>query len=185
MNSKSEQTIVVNIELTKGLLVFLGFLLLSAVSFLYLSQRHEKAVASSALQNAVTSIGLRQYYLTRESYDGANADTACAVGYHMASLWEILDPSALSYNTTLGYTTDDSGQGPPTTRNGFIRTGYDQSLSGAGQGNCNGWTSNTDAGFGTVAWLNSEWGDTAPSMHVWNTAIGVCNYARLVWCVED
>ena len=185
MNSQSEQTIVINIELTKEVLVFLGSLFLSVVLFIYLGQGSERAVASVS-RDAVTSIGSRQYYLTTETFDGASADSACAAGYHMASLWEILDPSNLVYNTALGYTTDDSGQGPPTTRNGWVRTGYEKSLSGAGQGNCDAWTNNS-SGFGTVAWLNYQWGDTAPSIHVWNAAIGMCDFGPgyHVWCIGD
>ena len=141
--------------------------------------------ASAATVKASAS-GVRWYYLTQGTYNGANANTACAVGYHMASLWEILDPSNLEYNTALGYTTDDSGQGPPTTRNGWVRTGYEKRLSGAGQGNCDAWTNNS-SGFGTVAWLNCEWGDTAPSLYVWNAAIGMCDFelGYHVWCVKN
>jgi hypothetical protein len=67
------------------------------------------------------SAGLRGYYLTESTYNGADADGTdgngagvCAEGYHFASLWEILDPSNLKYDTGLGMVRDDSGQGPPT-----------------------------------------------------------------------
>src|SRR5512133_3687902 len=62
------------------------------------------------------------FYLTKTSHNGAEALTACAAGYHMASFWEIRDPSNLRYNTAYGYKTDDSGLGPPTA-GGWIRTG--------------------------------------------------------------
>ena len=60
----------------------------------------------------------RKFYLTQTGFTGSQALTACANGYHMASLWEILDPSNLRYNTTLGFTTQDSGFGPPSIARG-------------------------------------------------------------------
>jgi hypothetical protein len=65
----------------------------------------------------------RKFYLTQDGYDGSQALSACAQGYHMASLWEILDPSNLSYDTSLGATVADSGSGPPNG-SGWIRTGF-------------------------------------------------------------
>ena len=44
----------------------------------------------------------RSFYLTKATHKGFAGETACALGYHMASLWEIHEPSNLSYNTTLG-----------------------------------------------------------------------------------
>jgi hypothetical protein len=55
----------------------------------------------------------RRYYMTKGSFDGLGASTACASGFHMANLFEMSDPSNLAYDTTLGFTTDDSGDGPP------------------------------------------------------------------------
>jgi hypothetical protein len=67
--------------------------------------------------------GLRKYYLTQTTHTGGQSLSACAEGYHMASLWEILDPSNLSYDTSLGFTLADSGSGPPASSLGWIRTG--------------------------------------------------------------
>ena len=55
----------------------------------------------------------KSFYLTRVTHNASQALSACAEGYHMASLWEIHDPSNLRYDTELGFTTDDSGFGPP------------------------------------------------------------------------
>jgi hypothetical protein len=56
----------------------------------------------------------RSFYLTQTLFTGAQALTACAKGYHMASLWEIFDVSNLKYNKTLGFsfTFSHSGSGP-------------------------------------------------------------------------
>ena len=64
----------------------------------------------------------RAFYLTTTTHTGAQATTACAAGFHMASLWEIFDPSNLRYDATVGATADDSGAGPPFL-GGWVRTG--------------------------------------------------------------
>src|SRR5215469_6134090 len=102
---------------------------------------------------------VRQFYQTSGRFDGAHAPTACTAGYHMASLWEILDVSNLGYNTTLGLTADDSGSGPPSVSDGWIRTGFaaESSATNAGLANCNAWTENAGNSNGTFANLNNVW----------------------------
>ena len=56
---------------------------------------------------------IRGYYLTKGTITGSKVLTACASGYHFASIWEILNTSDLHYNTTLGRTNANSGNGPP------------------------------------------------------------------------
>jgi hypothetical protein len=126
----------------------------------------------------------RQYYLTPSgSYDGSEATSACAEGYHMASIWELLDLSNLTYNTTLGSQKADMGEGPPTHADGWVRTGNDASTTGeGGQANCSGYTSAT--GKGTVAWLPSDWESPGSTIGPWRVGDEDCDDAR-VWCVED
>jgi hypothetical protein len=124
---------------------------------------------------------MRQYYLTRSTQDGASALSACASGYHMASLWEILDPSHLKYNTTLGQTDGDSGQGP-TTWPGWVRTGAIVGVGALpGEGNCQAWTEDAAGANGTLAGLS--WGQQ--DVHVWHPFTLPCNLLRPVWCVQD
>src|ERR1700730_18042199 len=75
---------------------------------------------------------IRGYYLTKSTITGSKVLTACASGYHFASIWEILNTSDLHYNTTLRRTNVNSGNGAPaytshsTTADvpyGWIRTG--------------------------------------------------------------
>ena len=76
--------------------------------------------------NPLTRDTRKSYYVTKTSHDGSEALTACAEGYHMASLWEIFDTSNLRYDTQLGATAQDSGLGPPSISGlseGWIRTG--------------------------------------------------------------
>jgi hypothetical protein len=106
---------------------------------------------------------IRGYYLTKSTITGSKVLTACASGYHFASIWEILNTSDLHYNTTLGRTNVNSGSGPPAlTANGtdadnpfgWIRSG------GRDDPNCINWTSSNrvDGGSeGTLALSPPQW----------------------------
>lgn len=74
--------------------------------------------------------GPRKFYLTQDGFAGDQALSACAEGYHMASLWEIFNTSDLRYDTTLGFTQEDSGSAPPSNRNGWVRMGSSSSVGG-------------------------------------------------------
>ena len=142
----------------------------------------------TGLKSEISRLKPRKFYLTRDRYDGAHALTACAGGYHMASLWEILDPSNLRYNRELGLTLDDSGFGPPTSAlsPGWIRTGNFTSDSGSpGTPNCSAWTSADVGNSGTTVLLNRSWGDPAQMSDPWRAVTNSCNSLPRVWCVED
>ncbi len=193
---KNEKTIAIDINLSRGLVALLALALLMAALGGYLAWGQGEVVASgpqAPLDHArnrplASSAGMRQYYLTKTTHNGADADEAgvCASGYHFASLWEILDPSNLKYNPALGTTVPDSGQGPPTLYVGWARTGYNPTHSdNAGRANCDAWTSSSDGERGTYAYLRSEWATTEPAIHVWKAGTTRCSLAKLVWCVED
>src|SRR5271167_3122520 len=86
--------------------------------------------------SAQSSGGLRKFYLSRQSVDGAHTFHVCAPGFHFASLWEILNPTTLAYDVEDGATNDDAGSGPPSDLGGWIRTG---SFSSGASGNCRVW----------------------------------------------
>jgi len=180
MEEQRERILVVDIHLTRGLLLVLA-LLLAAVVVAYLAWEPARVAASSVGASPTGSSTLRQYYLTETGADGASATSSCAAGYHMASMWEIVEPSTLKYNTDLGQTLDDSGQGPPVSP-GWVRTGNYMSYGALpGEGNCDVWTVNDSGAMGTVAWLS--WGNQL--VHVWNASGRECNLTLPVWCVED
>jgi hypothetical protein len=183
---KDEKTIVIDINLTRGLVALLAPALLAAAFLGYLTWGQREAAASGPQAPLASSSGMRGYYLTTGIYGGSEALTACASGYHMASLWEILDPSNLKYNTDLGITGGDCGQGPPTFPSiGWVRTGYYSSTSSTpGQGNCNAWTSSGSGLVGTYAYLTHSW-ETEGDIHVWQVNTTSCSQAPHVWCVED
>lgn len=142
--------------------------------------------ADQAPASSLPSAAIPTYYLTNGTFDGDEATTACAAGYHMASMWEIRDPSALRYDTALGYATDDSGSGPPS-RSAWIRTGYASNASindGAGMVNCNAWTSDSASDWGTYVYLNDTW-SSAYADSYWLATMGLCTNELPVWCMQD
>lgn len=131
----------------------------------------------------------RRFYLTRTAHDGNEALTACASGYHMASLWEIFDPTQLRYDTALGLVEDDSGAGPPVGF-GYVRTGRDATSASTPSGippNCNAWTSDNGALHeGVAVSLTFGWQFTAAtSLSPWLASVNVCSDPAHVWCVQD
>lgn len=176
---RDEKTFVIDVHLSRGLVA-----LLILAALLGIAVWNQQWVAASAPQ-APAAVEMRYFYLTNSTAAGADADTACGSGYHMASLWEILDPSNLRYNPDLGYTRADSAEGPPTV-NGWVRTGYaSASADSVGQSNCSTWTSSSSGAYGTYVGLPVDW--TAGSdIHVWNAGTFTCDSSNVrVWCVED
>jgi hypothetical protein len=187
-------------ERRSGLVGLLALTLLVAALLGYLVWNQDEVAASGPLapldraqdRPLAASASLRGYYLTQGTYNGADADGTdgngagvCADGYHFASLWEILDPSNLKYNTDLGHPGFDSGQGPPSYVEGWVRTGYVSSTSSTpGRGNCNVWDSSSSGHYGTIASLPRDW-EAGQDIHVWEVDFGGCPYPFRVWCVAD
>jgi hypothetical protein len=151
------------------------------------------------IRNGV-NVNPRRYYLSQVAVDGANALAACAPRFHMASLWEILDPSHLRYDTTRGRTRPDAGEGPPANDDdlGWIRTGENSGSVGGGTDpentlaigrvNCDAWTTNDPAAIGSAVILgHARWTEIHPTTYIspWVGAANSCATANPVWCVED
>jgi len=152
------------------------------------------ATPSQAPAAPNASYGMRHFYLTKLSVHANQARTACADGYHFASIWEIADPSSLKYNTSLGASGQDSGGGPPTrigsllfaTARGWARTGYSFSTTGiAGQANCGTWLTDNEFYWGTAANLPINWTGSEEDIGLWNVEVRKCNAMLRVWCVQD
>jgi hypothetical protein len=130
--------------------------------------------------------GQRLYYLTADTYNGAQARDACDAGFHMASMWEILDPTDLRYETIRGSTGQDAGSGPPSGQPGWIRTGNPGLVVvGAPGGNsCDGYSSTS--GSGTTVALPVTWeGDANSWVPWWNPTLSLCGTSSRVWCIQD
>lgn len=143
---------------------------------------------NSSLERAQVAIGFqaRKYYLTEASFVGNQVLTACAAGYHTASLWEILDPSNLVYDTSLGYRYIPGDGTPPTGVSGWARTGNVPSIgNGAGNGNCGLWSFAAADHYGTLIELPDDWTAPGSSMGVWLTGYAECTEAYRVWCAGN
>ncbi len=143
---------------------------------------HETSNAAASKSSAPT----RGYYLTQNTVTGGQADltdgSECAVGYHMASVYEIHEPANLTYNTSLGITVNDSGSGPPIDNFGWIRTG-----AASAAGNCNAWSDSSPTNTGTTVALTSNWNTAATLISPWTSDGGQtsCSALASVWCVQD
>lgn len=137
----------------------------------------------------------KRFYLTQTTHSGSEALTACAPGFHMASMWEIHDPTSLLYDATLGHTRDDSGSGPPVAA-GWIRTGNDDASVNLGGGevganNCDGWTQDDNVSVGSAVLLGGptstdiDWTEPASIVAPWSGRALICSSTVRVWCVED
>jgi hypothetical protein len=133
----------------------------------------------------------RAFYVTKTEVLPTQAPLACTSGFHMASVFEILDVSNLRYDTTFGQTASDSGQGPVTFVFGWVRTGTSayKDLPPGGQvgyQNCWGWTSVNPADYGTTVRLPGYWNTpTVTSIQPWQPMAFACSQKKRVWCVED
>jgi hypothetical protein len=136
--------------------------------------------------------GSKFFYLTTSTHLGDRATTACAPGFHMASIYEIFDPSELEYDTTRGKVHADSGQGPPAGEidesdpsTGWIRGGlFNSGGTLPPASNCFTWTSSEASVSGTVVLLNPAFGG-ALIVEPWHFGTDSCNTPNPVWCVQD
>jgi hypothetical protein len=103
------------------------------------------------------------------------------------SLWEIFDTTNLRYNTALGATGADSGFGPPTGFDGWIRTGDAGAnfIDIPGTANCSAWMSDSDLNRGTEVLLPTVWNVSPANISPWNFAVSPCGVDNPVWCAQD
>lgn len=177
----------IDIEVSLGRLG--TFLLLAAVALVALSPGSQARAGTPEAQAVVVESAatapMDRFYLTVGTHDGRDADTACAVGYHMAALWEIMDVSNARYDRSLGYQmpAGDSGEGPPSGVYGWVRTGGAPSVGAVpGNGNCALWSQSYTGQWGSVAALQTAW--TGGGLG-WVVGTRDCSIARRVWCVQN
>jgi len=136
------------------------------------------------------NLARRRFYLTRTVVQPTGAPTACAAGFHFASLWELHEPSHLDYDQSLGRSVA-GGVGPPVMYGGWIRTGAPSDSTGAAPGfaQCSFWSTNDPSWSGTYAGLFESYTGTPsdPATHAspWLVTTKPCSSVREVWCVED
>lgn len=178
-----DKTLVIDINLTRGVVLVMVVILATGILFAGFGFYRDRAQAASISES---TSGMRHYYLTKTSEWGSTAIAACEAGYHMASLWEIADPSNLKYDTTNGFQRPDSGDGPPAGAQGWVRTGYANDHSTTpGKANCDGWTNSSGTAYGTRAQLPVNWTAGNDDLSVWELSAYECGIEQYVWCVED
>ncbi len=178
---------------TLALLIPFTFIFFS-ISRINAAAQNKDITRLNEIQPNIT--GMRRYYLTEDSFRGGDENLleesdaedagACTLGYHMASMWEILDPSALRYNPNLGDGNDDSGMGPPSYTPGWIRTGYQMTDTAIipGKANCGAWQEND--GYGTIVNLPADWDvQNQQDIQFWDAAFRSCKKETQAWCVSD
>jgi hypothetical protein len=178
---------------TVGLLLALILLGISIEMFIGPSTVRGK----SALGQSQTAWTARMFYLSKTTVQGNAPLSTCSSGYHMASLWEIYNVSELKYDTMLGFTQDDSGNGPPAGAgvnvSGWVRTGnWASSVGPAGASNCTNWKSNSSHDTGSAVYLNPQWSQPTAwqNIVIWSwmgtqTTGWSCSEKQRVWCVQD
>jgi hypothetical protein len=141
----------------------------------------------SALAPAIASAGGRKFFLSQNTAFPDAAPDACGRGYHMASLWELFDPTLLKYDAKRGATLSDAGSGPPAGLSGWIRTGGNPHPDPTpGIGNCMAWTSTSNLDFGTVVSLNAgSWGLAGRTTSPWEVLVVDCDTMQQVWCRQN
>jgi len=133
----------------------------------------------------------RVFYLTDSFHQGNAALMACAAGFHMASMWEILDVSNLRYATDAEGNGDvfhlvGAAVGPPIEEFGWVRTGGASfNLDVVGLSNCSWWTSNLDTDYGSGVELDRQWDDVGTLLGPWDALSTTCQQDLHVWCIED
>jgi hypothetical protein len=152
--------------------------------FCHLATGVAVAVAAALLAPTPAAAGKR-YYLTVDQFDGGDADTACDKGFHIASLWEILDFAQLKYDTKRGFTSP-SGSRPPAGETGWVETGGPANVNGtAGLANCNGYASTMVLEFGTSVELSAGWSGDATPISPWEASNPSCSVPLRVWCKQN
>lgn len=140
----------------------------------------------AAFVSAPAEAGPKKYFLTVDALPSTAAPAACGRGYHMASLFELVDLGTLAYDARRGQTSPDAGSGPPSGVGGWIRTGNLPSTdSGPGFGNCSAWTSADPLEYGSVAELGLDWGGAALAVSPWVPDASPCDSTLPVWCRQN
>lgn len=133
----------------------------------------------------ITTGPVRKYYLTMNGFQGNGVLTACATGYHAATLWEILDTSNLVYDTVLGVKWPSGDSTPPTGIWGWARTGGAPNIGEGAGSNCASWTIGSALQYGTLIELPDDWTTPGSKIGIWKTGFGACFSSFYVWCVGD
>ena len=151
-------------------------------------EKTSKLAAPQALSEHPGSDNMRLYYLTYMNPSGSNATNSnvCVEGFHMASAWELLDPSNLQYyHFDQSHDPADAGYGPPAYVSGWVHTGFDFNTSETvGMANCGNWSLEGQGEAGTIMYLPGVWNDSY-DLGIWDAGSDYCSINNFVWCIQD
>jgi len=159
----------------------------------HFEDRCGKVIELPATVNGGVQVKPKVYYLSKNSFDGGDAIKACDLGFHMASISEIQDPSNLQYanksTTASDSLVDDQSKGPPLFHMGWVRSGVYPSSGFVYD--CEDFRDKYETQLGTTLALydlpfNSD--TTQPASYPtkgWYTTRYTCSQPEPVWCVED
>jgi hypothetical protein len=173
-------------SLALGLLLLLGAFVLVAAASALARQQPDAPEAEAVVPHLASE--KPHFFITSANYTGAQADTSCPAGYHMASLWEMMNPSERTYASSLAVakTRGDQGSGPVAGWWGWVRTGVDGFVGNeAGRANCAVWTSTTAGEYGTIVRLAENWTSGAIAISPWQAQTWSCTGVAPVWCASD
>jgi hypothetical protein len=138
------------------------------------------AVSSLALTpGTVTGPGPRTFYVTPGLFTGNEALKACGAGYHLASYFEIREPSNFAYDIRRGLRHARYQAGPPVSNGGGgydpLQAWLDDGQAPNADSNCTGWTDST--------------GSRGQTMYLYLRTYAFvqadCGEEHHVWCVSD
>jgi hypothetical protein len=135
------------------------------------------AVSALALTRSTDSVlAPRLFYVTPGLFAGNQVLTACASGYHLASIWEIRDPSNFAYDTRRGLRNASYQAGPPAFLEAWLDDGQEPNVNH----DCTGWTDSSGS-FGRTAYLGIHYAGPV----FYELAQTDCGEEHHVWCASD
>ncbi len=136
-----------------------------------------------------TASAQKKYYLTSKTYPANQVLKACASGYHMASVLELINPERLIYNYSVLYALyqgGDQGHGPPINVSGWVRSSNIPSLINA---SCEAgglpWTDTSQSNNGAIATSTVFWDINDVATHAMAITNDFCDALRNVWCIQN
>ncbi len=142
-------------------------------------------IGPQGLPGGLAQLPFRFWYITGTRHKGNEVLTACAEGYHFASITEVYNPSGLVYDVEAnlgGFNRFDIGQGMAVQGEAWLRSGFgdDSEFS------CTIWTSADPSQTGTFAWLGyADRNDLQPWVLQWMATKRSCDEEARVYCVSD
>ncbi len=130
--------------------------------------------------------GARLFYITPAQVPANQASSACAAGFHFASITELRTAGNLEYAEVLGYHFSEAGiSAGPASVAALARSGEPGASSS--QVACSDWTSTSNADKAPLLFapFYSTVSSGATLPHEWVASLAGCGDPFRVWCIAD